>query len=184
MATTTETQTFYKIFMGGPGGPHRALAPPTVDGVAVDVPIFHQRRPIDPPGQMTTTVLSPGTTLDFSWVAGIGIVPVASTAAKDVIEAVAPGSVQWFPITVEGDPEPRWLANILHEVDCIDEERTDGTKDEKGWKMVLKISIRPGLDPEPHIFWTKDWVAMIMSGQLKAELDAHGFQGINYTQLP
>jgi hypothetical protein len=102
---------------------------------------------------------------------------IVTDTVGDVVESITPSAVQWVPATVEGGPERRYAMNILHALDAIGEEQTNGDRWPAGhdlagrWLAIRSLRLHRDLEPEYDVFRVKDWeVAMIMTGPLKGSV--------------
>lgn len=183
---TIETARFFDLAIDMTDGVQWLLDAPTTGGPGFTFGFYSVGERRD--GVVaTTTVLRPGVPQPLSWTQSM--VPVVTEEVRDLIEEVTPGAVQWVPLEIEGHPEPRFLMNILHLIDCIDVDRSVGKQrppgDEKGgWSSLTELHVKADLDPECDVFRVAGFsVIIVISGRLKEALDAAGVRSMRYVAL-
>ena len=135
-----------------------------------------------------------GASMDFN-MTGFNV-PIISSVGASIIQQYVQDDVQLIPVEIDGSNSrgDKWfIVNVLKKVKCVNEERSlftkwtddDGRPDKTGkFRMVVKLAINnSGLD-NIHLFRIEDWkVALIISSELREELDNAGVDGIVYTPV-
>ncbi len=137
----------------------------------------------------------PGKPLDYS-LADAGSIPVVHPRVAAVLQSLAPGDIQTFPIQVEGQPEPYVLVNVTREVKCIDEQASehveiwvpedeDDQPERAGeYRNVVGLRIDKSRVGDAKIFRTWGWhVALIVSEDIKDALERIGATGLKFTEV-
>ncbi|RKH64735.1 imm11 family protein [Corallococcus aberystwythensis] len=139
------------------------------------------------------SLAKPGLTRDYALVEFT--LPVVTARLVEVLQAVAPGDVEAIPVTVDGREAPSFLLNVTRLVRCIDDEASREvrryTKEDggppPGWQAYAWLR-----GPRIHSFRVKGakvfrpwgWpFALIVTGEVKAALEAAGFTGMRFTQV-
>ncbi len=133
---------------------------------------YHGRRPAVMP------VLQPGKELAFNSCA-IDM-PVVSQRVKEVIQEIAPGDAEFFPVAVPNAQDSYSILNVVCALDCLDESRSeivrwqpkDNRPDRVGQiHVVSEIRIDPGRIQDHHLFRIKAWpIAVLVTDVLKQAL--------------
>lgn len=116
------------------------------------------------------------------------MVPVLSQRATDVVRDLANDEIELIPANVHGQTEDFYVMNVLSEVKCLDETRTQyfkkWTEDSEqphragDYRMIEGLVINPDLAVGHNIFRLWGWnVATIVSAAIKEAFDREGFTG-------
>jgi hypothetical protein len=137
----------------------------------------------------------PGKPLDYS-LADAGSVPVVTPRVASVLQALAPGDIQTFPIQVEGQPEPYVLVNVTRLVKCIDsqasehvelwvpEDENDQPERTGEYRNVVGLRVDKSRVGDAKIFRPWGWhVALIVSEDIKDALEGIGATGMHFTEV-
>ncbi|MFP2929935.1 imm11 family protein [Pyxidicoccus sp. 3LG] len=137
----------------------------------------------------------PGKALDFSC-ADAGTVPVVHPRVAAVLQALAPGDIQTFPIEVEGQLEPYVLINAIRLVKCIDDEASKHVErwipeDENDqpelageYRNVVGMRIDKSLVGDAKVFRPWGWtVVLVVSEDIKGALERIGATGMTFTEV-
>ncbi len=149
---------------------------------------FTAGKRVVPDEQLVVPVSHPGHSLDFSFAAFD--VPVVTERTAELLGRMCPKSIQRLPVTVESQEERFEILNFLTAVDCIDELRTKGTKwtladgepDKVGqYRMITELRVIPAETEYSCAFRVAGWeVALVVSGDVKAALEAANITGLAY----
>lgn len=138
------------------------------------------------------SIRSAGTSLDFSH-AAFGI-PVVSARAASVFAELAPADVQLIPVTIQGEPGPHCILNVIRIVKCIDDQASaevrywteeDGLPEKVGrYSSVSGMRIDPAKVGDAKVFRTWGWhVALIVSEDIKKALEHAGVTGMRFKEV-
>src|SRR5262245_12557676 len=86
--------------------------------------LFMQGEPAQVQGRLRVPLYRPGKPLDFS-LADAGAIPVVHAKVASLLQELAPGDVQLFPVTIDGQPDHFCLVNVTRLVRCIDDEASE-----------------------------------------------------------
>jgi hypothetical protein len=117
--------------------------------------------------------------------------PIVSRQVGSVIEHIAPGEVERFPVLVNDDIPEYEILNVLHGENCLDEVRCkhvmrwtaqDHRADFAGKpRMVIGLRIDPVKTGGRHIFRIQDWVvALIVCEEIMRALEPIPDLGIRF----
>ena len=106
----------------------------------------------------------------------------------EAIAAKAGTGVELIPVEIAAANSSYVALNVLDEVDCIDESRSEFTKWSRGnrerpdkageFKSVAKLIVDPVRANGHHLFRLKGWrVALIVSSELRAVVENYGARG-------
>jgi hypothetical protein len=119
-------------------------------------------------------------------------IPVASEEITKAICDIAKHDVQCIPTNISGKCKAM-VINVLREVECLDENRSEymkWTKDDHRsdlagqYRMITRLIIDPTVIPEDaHMFRVKGWVAIIVSSDVRAAMEKVGCYGAKYTNV-
>ncbi|WP_169820212.1 imm11 family protein [Corallococcus exiguus] len=184
---------FYSVELGNV--PHWLLATPTrYSGEAFDEPwMFVDGRTLPDPGPLKAQVAHPGTKRDFVF-SSIEETPTVSEAVASVFKTLAPGDVQLFPVSIEGDADPFFVVNATKVIDCIDEARCREVhhydKDDPSptypgeYNWIYGLRIDPSKTEGAQVFRLKKFkVAFIVSEDVKNALEAVGNLGVSFERV-
>lgn len=142
-------------------------------------------------GRLTVGVKRRGDATAFGF--ALGLVPVVSIQAADVISHMAPGAIERIPIDIEGIRGKYEALNIVRVVDAIDPKRStyslwgpeDNRPDRLGdFRSVDRLVIKDDVRQDVCIFRPLGWeVVLIVSAKLRKALDALGNLGILFRPL-
>lgn len=160
-------------------------------GAKLDAGMFTRGQPVDGLGELTVSVKRPGTPLPFSFT--LRDVPVVATKVADLIDTVAPGSIQRFPVEIEETSGRYDLINVVRVIDAIDRERSeyilwkpeDGRPDKVNtFRQVTSLVVKRDIRKDAGIFRPHGWtVALVISEQLKLALDGLKVRGVTFRPL-
>ncbi|MBN9682697.1 MULTISPECIES: imm11 family protein [unclassified Corallococcus] len=184
---------FYWVELGDV--PRWLLETPTRgSGEAFDEPwMFADGRVLPDLGSLKSRISHPGRkrTFDFSV---IEAAPIVSEAVANVFRTLAPGDVQLFPVSIEGEADPYFVVNATKVIDCIDEARCrevhhydegdhpPGLEGEYNWIYGLRIA--PSKTGGAQVFRLKKFkVAFIVSEAVKDALEAVGNLGVSFERV-
>ena len=115
---------------------------------------------------------------------------VANKRTADLFAKVAPSEIQRLPVEVATRKEEFEIINVISQIDCIDEEKSEiewwTEEDERPDKigtpqMISKLVIDPKRIPGTHIFRPKGWdVVIVVSDVLKKVLEEAKVTGIRF----
>ncbi|MBZ4330312.1 hypothetical protein K8556_05770 [Corallococcus sp. AS-1-12] len=184
---------FYSVVLGDV--PQWLLATPTRDsGQAFDEPwMFTDGRVLPDSGLARSWVTHPGVRRTFVF-AGVEETPIVSEAVANVFRALAPGDVQLFPMSIEGEADPFFVVNATKVVDAIDEARCrevhhydEGTHPpefEGEYNWIYGLRIDPAKTEGAQVFRLKKLkVAFIVSEDVKNALEAVGNLGVSFERV-
>ena len=152
--------------------------PLTVTGEEIDAREFRSGVPYRGPLPVIVPIGNPGLELAFNF--GAFDMPVVSSEIADIINELAPGDVQCFPVDVPGAQGSYQILNAVCSLDCLDEERSEFTRwlpgdhrsDRIGqYHMISTIRVDPKRTYEHQIFRIKNWpIALLVSNTIKDAL--------------
>nr|WP_242544290.1 DUF1629 domain-containing protein [Corallococcus sp. NCSPR001] len=155
--------------------------------------MFADGRVLPDLGSLKSRISHPGRkrTFDFSV---IEAAPIVSEAVANVFRTLAPGDVQLFPVSIEGEADPYFVVNATKVIDCIDEARCrevhhydegdhpPGLEGEYNWIYGLRIA--PSKTGGAQVFRLKKFkVAFIVSEAVKDALEAVGNLGVSFERV-
>ncbi|NNC15702.1 hypothetical protein HJC22_08175 [Corallococcus exiguus] len=120
--------------------------------------------------------------------------PTVSEAVASVFKTLAPGDVQLFPVSIEGDADPFFVVNATKVIDCIDEARCREVhhydKDDPSptypgeYNWIYGLRIDPSKTEGAQVFRLKKFkVAFIVSEDVKNALEAVGNLGVSFERV-
>ncbi|WP_199724163.1 imm11 family protein [Corallococcus sp. AB011P] len=184
---------FYWVRLGGV--PQWLLATPTRDsGESFDEPwMFVDGRILTDPGPLKARFAHPGTRRDFVF-SSIEETPIVSEAVATVFRTLAPGDVQLFPVSIEGEADPFFVVNATQVIDCIDvarcrevhhyEEGAHPPEFEGEYNWIYGLRIAPSKTEGAQVFRLKKFkVAFIVSEDVKNALEAIGNLGVSFERV-
>lgn len=137
----------------------------------------------------------PGKALDYS-AADAGAAPVVHPRVASVLQSLAPGDIQTFPIQVEDQPERYVLINVTRVVKCIDEQASehveiwvpedeDDQPERAGeYRNVVGLRVDKSRVGDAKIFRTWGWhVVLVVSEDIKEALERIGATGMHFTEV-
>ena len=145
--------------------------------------------PLNPEGPLRIEQYRLGKPLDYT-MADRGM-PVVSERAAAVLREIAGADVELIPLEVEGRPEPYFIGNAIHAIDCVDEQRSEGIRrwgPEDGrperigdYKPFDKLRVDPARTEGHNIFRVKRClVYLIVSERLKEALERANLTGLYF----
>lgn len=160
-------------------------------GKDIDGRVFTMGRRVENPGTLYVRVRNAGEPMSFTF--SLLFVPVVTSQVADLIDRMAPGAVERFPIDVGGIKERYEVLNVVRMIDAIDRERSeyilwgpeDGRPDLVGqFRQVLPLVIRDDIRQDAAIFRPVGWeVVLVVSARLKKELEKIGKLGVLFRPL-
>ena len=172
---------FYEIHADCGGVPDMWFLdePRDVTGRELDARDFRSGQVYRGPQPVVVPVGQPGRETAFSL--GAFDMPVVSSDAWEVIEAIAPNDVQPIPVTVPNAKRTFSILNVIALLDCLDEGRSDFTRwteednrpDRLGEIHVMwQLFVDPTRTGDHHLFRVKGWhFALLVSEALKSALE-------------
>jgi hypothetical protein len=147
---------------------------------------------VDWTGPLAAKVVKDGRPLDLS--SNTWRTWIVSSKAKQVIEDVAPDSVQYLPLNINNDCGLYFVANIVRRVACLDEKLThverrpleDKKRPDLAGKisMLLDLHILPERANGEHLFRLEERpVHVVLSRQLKEALEQAAVSGIKFQSV-
>jgi hypothetical protein len=165
------------------------------NGQAIGTWVFTDGQPVSVTEPLRVALDRPGKPLDYS-LADAGAVPVVTPRVASVLQALAPGDIQTFPIQVEGQPEPYVLVNVTRLLKCIDhqaseyveiwvpEDENDQPERAGEYRNVRGLRVDKSRVGDVKIFRTWGWnVALIVSEDIKDALEGIGATGLRFTEV-
>jgi hypothetical protein len=130
----------------------------------------------------------------MDWTEADYSMPVVSEKVAQLLRDLAPDDVQLFPVSVEGQRAPHFIANAIHACACVDEQRSidvrkftkDGIRPdlEGQYEVIGTLIIDPSRTGGHQLFRVKDWeVGLIASGQIKVAFERAGVVGARFTPV-
>ncbi|MCK8501616.1 MULTISPECIES: imm11 family protein [Myxococcus] len=174
--------------------PQWLIETPTRDsGESFDEPwMFADGRVLPDLGALAARISHPGKKRAFVF-SVIEKAPIVSEGVANVFRTLAPGDVQLFPVSIEGEVEPYFVVNAIKVVDCIDEARCeevrhypDGTFPEfKGeYRWVYGLRLDSSKTESAQVFRPKRFkTALIVSEDIKLALEAVGNLGVSFERV-
>ncbi|MBN8465385.1 hypothetical protein JYJ95_02605 [Corallococcus exiguus] len=175
--------------------PQWLIDTPTKDaGEAFEEPwMFADGRLLSDPGPLKTQISHPGIRRTFVF-SVIEKAPIVSEAVATVFRTLAPGDVQLFPVSIEGEADPFFVVNATKVIDCIDEARCrevhhydadDPSPDYPGeYNWIYGLRIDPSKTEGAHVFRLKKFkTAFIVSEDVKNALEAVGNLGVSFERV-
>lgn len=148
-------------------------------------------RHVDPPEKLRVRVQRSGAPTNFSF--ALAFVPIVSTRITELINKLAPGAVEAFPVEVGAHKTGYDALNVVRVLEAIDRERSeyilwkpeDERPDKIGqFRQVHPMVIKSDLRQEAGIFRPVGWeIALIVSAGLKKELERMGPLGVHFRAL-
>lgn len=165
------------------------------NGQVIGTWVFTDGQPVSVKEPLRVALYRPGKPLDYS-LADVGSVPVVTPRVASVLQALAPGDIQTFPIQVEGQPEPYVLINVTRLLKCIDnqaseyveiwvpEDKNDQPERAGEYRNVRGLRVDKSRVGDVKIFRTWGWnVALIVSEDIKNALEGIGATGMRFTEV-
>jgi hypothetical protein len=114
--------------------------------------------------------------------------PVVTQEIAQLVDQIAPGEVEIFPVTIASSVAGYSILNVIHREACVDESRSeilrwkpeDGRPDKVGrYRMLSDLTVDPAKTKNRHIFRVEDYVIiLIVSERLKTALEQINDLGI------
>nr|WP_242589036.1 DUF1629 domain-containing protein [Corallococcus macrosporus] len=124
---------------------------------------------------------------------GIEQAPIVSEAVANAFKSIAPGDVQLFPVSIEGEAESYFVVNATRVIDCIDEARCREVHHyapgsfpeyEGEYRWIYGLRIDPTKTEGAQVFRPlKFKTAFIVSEELKSALEAVGNLGVSFERV-
>nr|WP_244982165.1 DUF1629 domain-containing protein [Corallococcus exercitus] len=141
---------------------------------------------------MRTQISHPGAKRAFVF-SVIEQAPIVSEAVANVFRAIAPGDVQLFPVSIEGEAEPYFVVNATRMIDCIDEARCrevhhrpqDSFPEYEGeYRWIYGLRIDPSKVGGAHVLRPRKFkTAFIVSEEIKSALEEVGNLGVSFERV-
>jgi hypothetical protein len=120
-------------------------------------------------------------------------VPIATTQVADLIDSMAPGAVERFPVEIDGIKDKYEVLNVVRVIEAVDRGRSDyiewkpedGRPDKTGkFRQIHHLVIRNDVRQDAGIFRLAGWaIALIISAQMKNALEKMNARGVKYRPL-
>ncbi|WP_199733916.1 MULTISPECIES: DUF1629 domain-containing protein [unclassified Corallococcus] len=175
--------------------PQWLIDTPTRDaGGAFEEPwMFADGRVLSDPGPLKAQISHPGISRAFVF-SVIEKAPIVSEAVATIFRTLAPGDVQIFPVSIEGEADPFFVVNATKVIDCIDEARcrevhhydeNDPSPDYPGeYNWIYGLRIDPANTEGAHVFRPKRFkTAFIVSEEVKNALEQVGNLGVSFERV-
>jgi hypothetical protein len=119
---------------------------------------------------------------------------IASAKARRVLEALAPEAIQYIPLTIPGDSESYFVANIIRRVACLDEKLSHVERWEPGNRtrpdcagqvsMIIDLHIETERAIGEHLFRLEEADAhVIVSKAMKEALEGAKINGVKFQEV-
>jgi hypothetical protein len=92
----------------------------TPDGQEAERWVFGRGNPADWNDPLSVKVISPGSARDLTFNTFFTL--IVSANAREILNEWAPGAAQFFPVDIAGARQKFFIANIVDQVDCLDEK--------------------------------------------------------------
>ncbi|MCE9671825.1 hypothetical protein LY474_28865 [Myxococcus stipitatus] len=184
---------FYSVELGDV--PRWLLETPTqASGEAFDEPwMFADGRVLPDLGALKARVAHPGRQRAFSF-SVIEAIPIVSEAVANVFRSLAPGDVQLFPVSVEGEVEPYFVVNVTKVVDAIDEARCRAVQHydeddpfpgyEGEYRWIYGLRIDSAKTEGAQVFRLRKFkISLVVSQELKDALEQVGNLGVAFERV-
>lgn len=132
-----------------------------------------------------------GETLDFTLAAFD--VPVVSAKCAEIIGAAAGSDVQFIPVGIPACPHGFLIMNVLTEIRCVDECRSEfirwGPGDDRPekvghYRMFTRLRIDPDCIGDKQIFRVDGWdVVLVVSAFLKRRMQEAHLRGCDFRRI-
>jgi hypothetical protein len=153
---------------------------------------FNEGRVLEIERPIRLSVKPAGVALEYTESMGI---PIVHRRVVSLFERLGlQKEVQFIPVEVEGQTEPRFILNALQVIRCIDDARCDevfyrlpehGDPDRVGqYKNVRGLKVDPAKVGDAHIFRPWGWlVVLIVSEYVKLAMEAEGITGTKFIEV-
>jgi hypothetical protein len=168
-------------------------SPVDEQGKELDPWQFKARRVLELAGRPVFRVARPGIALDFT-LTGLTI-PLVHRRVVSLFERLGlQQEVQFIPASVEGQPEPFFILNVLQTLRCIDDARCeevlywlpeDNRPDKLGqYRNVAGLKIDPTKVGGAQLFRTWGWRGpIIVSERIKLAMEDEGLTGPEFIEV-
>ncbi len=153
--------------------------PLSADGETIDPCEFTEGVPYTGPVPVRVPVRQLGKEAAFSL--GALDLPVVSQTVREIIERVAPGAAEYFPVIIEGAKCNYAILNITRRVECLDEGRSEFTlwteEDDSPelvghYRMISMVCIDHSRAAGHHLFRLSRWTLdILVSDTLKSAIE-------------
>ena len=186
----TQNQHQYYRILADPAADDRWQLdePRTEDGEEIDTREFTCAEPYTGPAPSAVPVEA-GIRVEFNLAAFH--MPVVPEEVGSALEALAPGDIERFPVSVDSNRFE--IINVLRTQECLDEDRSeierfteeDGRPEKIGeYLMVTNLTIDVGRTADAHIFRIDGCeIALIVSEQVKTALERISEMGIVFDSV-
>lgn len=188
-----KSESYYRI-IADPKATDRWYLGVPIDssGREVDPRLFTQGVEVDRRGPFRVSMRKSGLQVDFNF-ADFDM-PVVTRGLALTLEKWSGSSIQIFEADVDGASDGDYcIVNTLDLVDCINESSSqylkwtsaDGRPEKIGqYRMFTKICIDSSRAHGHHFFRVCGWpITLIVSSELRAELEALGVRGISFLKV-
>jgi len=106
--------------------------------------------------------------------------------SERAVEAISPlvgDAFEALPLECVGEPEHRYYVfHVIKLVDCLDRERTQGSRMGDGFTDIRKWEFRPGTTEGHHLFRVpeKKFGAVLCSAEFKRLVESSGLVGLEF----
>lgn len=163
--------------------------PVTESGDEIDSRLFTIAKRYEGQQQLYIPINIHGEPLDFTF-AGFEM-PVVRSEVCDIFEKFSKNDIQRIPVIIgDNTVEGFEILNILTQIDCVDEKRSEYEKWKKSdhrsdlageYRSFTLLKIDPDAVQGKNIFRIKKWeIEIIISDQLRLALESHGVNGVSY----
>ncbi|MEX0676877.1 MAG: DUF1629 domain-containing protein [Pirellulales bacterium] len=104
-----------------------------------------------------------------------------SSVVADVIQRIAPGQAEFFPVKIAGAKAQYQILNAIRRAECLDEARSEFTMWTEedhypemmgNYKMISTIRVDPARTGGHHMFRIARWtLALLVSDSLKNAIE-------------
>lgn len=158
------------------------------DGTEIDAREFAYGRPYAGAPPNTVPIQYAGRVVAFNLAAFD--MPVVSDEIADLVERIAPGEAERYPVTIGSGIQGYSILNAICREACVDETRSlvtrwgpgDFRQDKIGrYRMVSNLTVDPSRANGRHIFRIEDFeVALLVSEVLKDAIERIPNNGVKF----
>lgn len=143
-------------------------------------------RPYQGPGPLEAQIRDAGDIPDVAFPLAQGPLLRADLAAA--VQELASGDIQWLDVQIPGVRDEFLLANVLREIDCVDEQWAWNGSSARfaghGSGTARTLKVREDLVRAAHMFRVMNWrVALLVSDDLRFMLEARRATGIRFEEV-
>jgi hypothetical protein len=186
------TGTFYRL-LADPALPKRWFLGTPVDpeGEDLDPRIFTEAVPFEGRGGLVLPLARKGKEVDFNF-AAFDVVVTPRKLNLELAELLR-DKLQAIPVQVESSGQTWEILNVLDQVKCIDDSRSefmiwtqaDGRPDKVGaYRMITRLRIRPDAASGHDFFRVEEWpIALVASERVRRIFMSHGITGVVFDPI-